>query len=578
MTRPERLLSAVLTLTAALTLAVGCGGDDEARPDLIFNNGPEVHSLDPHVISWRHDVRISHALFEGLMTSVIDPPAEGEALGRIRTVPGAAESVDVSDDGTVYTFHIRPDAKWSNGEPVTAEQFRWSWQRVLTPATAADYVGMLYVIDGAQEYYEALVAGEPASFDDVGVKVIDERTLEVTLRAPTGYFVELTAFPTFFPVYRPLLERFALEGNASDGIGRFGRGWMEPGVLVGNGPYVLAEHDFKQRMLLHRNEHYWDRANVALETIEALAIEENAAGYNAYESGGSRIQDGLPDGVARSIMELPPEDRPAGFRGVPALATYYYRFNCTPTADGQPNPLADPNVRRALVMAVDRAEIPAEVTGIDEPVATSFVPPTLTVVSSDGETVRYQPPASSLPFDPHGARELLAAAGYPGGEGLGEIRLMYNVGNRHQPIAEAVARMWATNLGVEVVLDGRDTSAFGQASKAEQKQWHVARSGWFADYQDPSTFLEMFYSTDGNNDCGYVNAEVDRLISAAAVEPDQRRRMDLYRQAEDIIVNQEAAILPLFHYVDLFMIDPSLQGAYPNVLGRIMLRQLSVEP
>ena len=351
----------------AVLVAATVGRDAEGRADFTFNNDLEVNSLDPHVISWKHDIRIANALFEGLMAFEVVPPAGDDRIGRLGLTHGVAERVDVSDDRLTYTFHLRPDARWSNGEAVTAEQFRWSFQRVLTPLTAADYVALMFVMDGARAYYEALAAGRTASFDDVGVRVIDGRTLEVRLAAPCPYFLELTAFPTFFPVYPPSLAAHRKTDGAvgpQGGIADYdASGWTRPGELVSNGPFVLESHWYRRQIVLGRNEHYWDRAHVACGRIVALAIDDNNAALNAYESGICDMITSLPLAAARALTAQTGEPRRGDYIRSTSFGTYFYRFNCQPTAAGRANPFADPRVRRAFAMAVDKADITA-VTGV----------------------------------------------------------------------------------------------------------------------------------------------------------------------------------------------------------------------
>ncbi|NLF31249.1 MAG: peptide ABC transporter substrate-binding protein [Planctomycetes bacterium] len=557
----------VLTCVVGLAILVAAtAGREEGGADFTFNNDVEVNSLDPHVISWKHDIRIANALFEGLMAFEVLPPDDGGRVGRLGLTQGVAERVDISDGGLTYTFHLRRDARWSNGEPVTAGQFRWSFRRVLTPLTAADYAGLLFVIDGARAYYEALAAGRDAGFDSVGVRAIDARTLEVRLAAPCPYFLELTAFPPFFPVYPPLLEAHNDDAAA----------WTKPGVLVGNGPFVLESHRYRHRMVLRRSAHYWDRANVGCERIAALAIDDTRAALNAYESRQCDMITSLPPAAARALTAQPSERRRGDYIRSDSFGTYFYRFNCQPTAAKRPNPFADPRVRRAFAMAVDRSEITA-VTGVGQREATTFIPPTLTLADRDGRPVAYEPPAGQV-YDPDGARALLAEAGYPGGAELGEIRMIYNTGGGHEPVAQRLASIWQQELDVAVTLMPLDGNAFGAALKAKSdKIWHIGRGSWFGDYRDPSTFLEMFGSDDGNNDCGYADADFDALLRAAAAEGDPRERLRLFARAESRVIVEQAAILPLYHYVEHTLIRPHVRGAWPNAMGYTILKQIRVE-
>ncbi len=562
---------------AAIAVALQ-GADPDARPvDFVFNNGPEVNSLDPHVISWKHDIRVANGLFEGLMAFRILPPEPGESQGQLAVGPGVAERFEVSPDGRTYSFHLRPDARWSNGEPVTARDFAWSWQRVLTPATGADYASLLFVIQGGRAYYEALAAGRSPSLDALGIETPDERTVVVTLEAPTAYFLELTAFATFFPVYRPLLERFTVEGTVGpNGVGRYDGGWMRPGVLVSNGPFVLQSHRFKRDLVMVRNAHYWDADNVWLRQVTALAISDQNAALHAYETGQCDWLDSVPASVARALLERPAERRGEDFHRVMAFGTYFYRFNCQPTADGRANPFADPRVRRAFSLAVDRVDV-ARVTGVQPPVAGSLVPPGLVVYNTAGEPFEYVPPPPEEPNVAE-ARRLLAEAGYADGADLGPVRLMFNTGYGHELIAQRLAAIWRQTLGADVVLVPKDPNAFGEALKQKtHKEWHLGRGSWFGDYRDPSTFLDMLMTASGNNDSSYSNPEYDRLVAAAAATDDQARRMELFRQAETLGIVQEAALLPLYFYAEHSMIRPDIQGAWPNNMGYMVLKQVRRE-
>ncbi len=572
------LVAICLATTAALVLSAKWSGSREGRNTFVFNNGLEVNSLDPHVITWKHDIRIANALFEGLMAFRVDPPAEGQRMGQLALTNGVAERYEISPDGRTYTFHLRGDARWSNGQPVTAEHFRWSWQRVLTPATAADYANLMFTIAGAQAYYHALADGRPASFDEVGVTALDERTLEVRLENPCAYFLDLTAFPPFFPVYPPLLAGHVEDGHPAffNGITTYKDAWTNPDQIVTNGPFLLKEHGYKRQMVLEKSPLYWDRRHVALDRIRALAIEDFKASLHAYESGNCQYIDALPLPALRALTDGTARRKRADFYPENSFGTYFYRFNCQPTAAGLPNPLADVRLRRALALAVDRADIVAVAGGHQQP-ASVFIPPGLTVQDANGHPAPYPSPTGQK-FDIAAARKLLVEAGYPGGRGLPELRLMYNTGYGHEAVAQRLQAMWKEQLGVQVSFIVKDGAAFGAAlKKKELKEWHLGRGGWFGDYRDPTTFLDMFISGNGNNDSGYSNPRFDDLMRQAAGELDQTRRMDLYRQAEQLVIEQDAVILPLYHYVEHLMIAPEVQGAWPNQMGYLVLKQVAIQ-
>ncbi len=448
---------------------------------------------------------------------------------------------------------------------------------MMTPITTADYANLMFLIEGARDYYRRLAAGKPASFDSVGVKVLDEHTLQVKLENPCGYFLELTAFPPFFPVYRPLLEKYPYSETPVyyNGITAYSEKWTDPDKIITNGPFLLKDHWDKQEMVLEKNPYYWDREHVALKRVRALAIEDVKASLHAYESGNCQYIDTVPIPAIRALLDGSARRKSNDFYRVTSFGTYFYRFNCQGDADGAKNPLADPRIRRALALAVDKVDIAAIAGGRQEPTDT-FIPPGLTVLDRDNQPVAYKGPGG-LKYDVAAAQKLLAQAGYPGGKGLPEIRLMYNAGYDHEKVAQRLQAMWQENLGIEVVFDVKDGGAFGQACKLqEHKEWHLSRGGWFGDYRDPTTFLDQFVTNDGNNDYGYSNPRFDEIMHQAAAELDQHQRMALYAQAEKIVLEDDAAVLPLYNYAEHLMIAPQVQGAWPNQMGYLILKQVLV--
>ena len=552
----------------------------KSQVDLTFNNELEANHLDPHRMSWQHEIRIANALFEGLLAFKVNPPQPGQAQGDIVVVPGMAQRYEVSPDGRTYTFHIRPDARWSNGQPVTAPQFRWSWQRVMTPVTAADYASMMFVIQGAKAYFDALQAGQPASFESVGVKAPDDRTLVVTLAQPSGFFLELLAFVPFMPVYPPLLQSVPKAGSpVQGGITVYDEdAWTQPGKIVGNGPFVLASRLFKREMVLEKNPLYWDAANVTLNHVRVLAIEDVNAALQAYESKRCDMITAVPTGLGRVLQATDPANRRPDFCVFPTFGTYFYRFNCQPTfRDGKKNPFADLRVRRAFALTADKRGIVDQVTGLHQRIADTLIPSGLTVTDRAGQRFTYACPPGNA-YAPAVARKLLDEAGYADRAKLGEVNLMISNSGTHEAIAERMAFTWQRELGVKVVINKKDGNAFGQALKQKQgKEWNIARSSWFGDYRDPTTFLGLFITDDGNNDCGYSNKDFDALLAQAAGTDDQARRMELFRQAETIAIVDEAAIVPLYYYANMHMIRPWVQGVWPNMMDMILLKQIRVE-
>jgi len=509
--------------------------------DLVWTAGTEVTALDPGTMTALNDGRVAGALFEGL--TVLD-------AATLEPKPGVAERWDVSPDGLRYTFYLRPDARWSDGRPVTAEDFAYSWRRVLTPATAAEYAYMLYPIRGAKAYYEAALAdakappGAPrrADWSKVGVRVEGPHRLVIELAQPTAYFLDLTAFHTYLPVRKDVVERW-------------GERWTFPGRIISNGPYRLVAWEFRSRMVWEKNPYYWNADAVALNRIEVRTYEQPNTALLAYETGAVDMTLTVPSLAILPLLEAARAGRRRDVVYGPGLATYFYRFNCTI------EPLKDPRVRRALVLAIDRREIIDRAARGGQQPAFAFVPPGM----------KGYEPVEGLPEDAETARRLLAEAGYPGGRGLGELCILVNKGADHVPLAEVIQEQWRKNLGLRVRIEKVEWKVF--LDMVHNLDYQIARGGWFGDYVDPNTFLDMFVTGGGNNETGWSNAQYDDLIARAAREVDRRRRMSLLREAERLLL-REVPIMPIYYYTSTFLVRPGLEGVTPNLLNRVDFRVL----
>ena len=635
-----------LIVTCLVTLAGLVGvltvSSLEPAADVVLINGAEVHNLDPARMTWSHDIRTAYGLWEGLLT--LDPK-DGVTL-----LPGVAERFTLSPDGRTYTFFLRHNARWSNGDPVTAADFRFAWLRVLDPATASDYYRYMTLIEGAGEYYEAMVeaskkdsakrqataavqGGKIPDANSVRIDVVDDYTLRVRLVHPTSYFPELAAFSTFLPVHRRSMEKFRLPVENPGEPTRYSSEWLQPGNLVTNGPFVLTRWDFQYRLVLTRNEQYWDRANVPSGRIELLANPDPQTAFLAYESGAADVITNLPEMVAPALLAKHARGERPDLNVFPVWGTYYYRFNC------KAGPMADPRVRRALAMCVDREAIVRTITRRGERPQTSFVTPGLSVsapasqpgevsakrqadgisgmgwriagdrielVPADspaarsplpnpppmgegtmvgpgwriaGERIEYVP-AEGLPFDPAAARKLLAAAGFgEGGKPFvmpdgARVTLLVSESSAHKDIGEAVIKMWRDNLGIDVELNVQISNIFGQ--RMQSHKFDIARSNWYTDYADPTGFLEMFRSSDGNNDGQFQEPEYDRLLEEASRTADGRRRFELIHRAEKILVADQAGVIPMYQMVGQFMVRPAVRGIWPNAKQQIMLKYVGV--
>ncbi len=497
-------------------------------------NGPEVQDLDPHLVNGVGAFSVIRALLEGLVSE--DPHD-------LHPIPGVAESWEISPDGKLYTFHLRKEARWSNGEPVTSHDFLNSYRRILSPAIASPVAYMLYPVVNAQEFN----GGKLTKFDDVGFRAPDDATLLIALTNPTPYFLSLLNHYSWYPVHLPTIEKYG------PGYERGSR-WTRPGRFVGNGPFTLEEWRINSRIRVKKSASYWDAATVALHEIVFHTIDSNDVEERAFRSGQLHLTDSIP--VNR--IERYRRDRPDLLRIDPYLGTYFFRVNVT-----RP-PLDNRLVRRALAMSIDRQAIVERVWRGGQVPAAFFTPP---------DTAGYTS-ASSIPYDPAQARKLLAQAGYPDGRGLPSIDILFNTSENHKLTAEAVQQMWRANLGADVTLTNQEEKVYFEARA--RMAYQIYRSTWIGDYIDPNSFLDLWITGGTNNVTGWSNPEYDRLIAAAGETSDQAQRYDAFQRAEAILL-EEAPILPIFFYTHAFLIYPSVQGWNPTILDHHPYKFVSLE-
>ena len=699
-----------LTPFALIVIALGLFiWMDDAPPeaDLVFVNQSEVFTLDPQRMSYIQDLRLAHALYEGLVRW---------DNRDFSIVPAAAEALpEVSADGRRYTFRIRQEAKWSNGEPVTAHDFIYSWQRAMLPDTAADYSHMFFVIEGAEELFawraeqtagfvadpwedageeqgrttrlatgrlrrllaaedlprevhmpaegkrgeiaaelsalEAAADGGAARLETelgsaeqtrewvsrlgqresraaeamwmwqqtearfartVGLKALDDKTLEVRLKLPTAYFPDLLCFGVFHPVHRPTVEGWPMAGpmpaggwhavappgfgdrrwvrlSAASGKLEQKHEWAKPGRHVGNGAYVLADWRYKRHLRLEKNRRYHDAERVRSRSILALTIEDTNTAVLAFESGQvdwlasvnaeyqsdmiaqrrayerryaeelKRLKEGgLSAEAALAMLPEPERGERRNIHAFPTFGTDFYSFNCRRRlSDGRVNPFANAGVRRAFAMSVNKRAIVERVTQLNEPVVSTLIPP--------GSIPGYHSP-EGLAFDTNGARGELKLAGWEDrdGDGLIEdgqgspfpvIDLVYTTNTpRYKWMSLELKAQWERQLGVRIELRGSETKFFKEDLK--QGRFMIARGNWYGDYGDPSTFLEICRSTDGNNDRKYASARVDRMLEEAARQRDTEHRMEILEECERYLFEEEVPLAPICQLVQVYMYEP----------------------
>jgi oligopeptide transport system substrate-binding protein len=508
---------------------VGCGKPETRvefgnRNQILYKgNGTEPQDLDPQIVTGVTEHHLIMSLLEGLVT---EDPVD------LHPSPGVAESWDISPDGKVYTFHLRKNAKWSNGETVTARDFWNSYQRILTPSLASQYAYMHFVVKNAEAYN----SGKLKNFDEVGYKVVDDHTFQITLENATPYFLSLMNHTSWFPVHLPTIEKYGKPYER-------GNKWTRPGHYVGNGPFVLSTWKVNDLIVVRKSPTYWDKENTRLNEIRFYPIESNDTEERAFRAGQLHITETVPlskiDGYRR--------DQPDLIAINPYLGTYFYRLNTT-----QP-PLSDKRVRRALAMAIDRESLVKNVTKGGQLPANSFTPP-----GTAGYTAR-----ARIPTDFAAAKKLLAEAGYPDGRGMPTIELLYNTQESHRIIAEAIQQMWKKNLGIDVRLVNQEWKVYLDSQRTLNYQ--ACRAAWIGDYVDPNSFLDMFVTGGGNNETGWSNSEYDRLIAEAARTGDLQRRLEIFQQAEAILLD-EAPILPIYFYTRVCLMRPEVKGWHPTIL------------
>lgn len=532
-----RLLPLLLLLAVCLVLtACGRGETNVSTGNrlgiLHMGNTDEPQELDPHVVTGIPEGRIIRALLEGLV---------GKDPATLEPIPAVARSWEISDDGTHYTFHLDPQARWSNGDPHTAHDYVWTWRRALHPGLGNYYAYMLYPIRGAAGYHR----GELKDFDAVGVRALDDHTLSVQLENPTPYFLQLLDHFALYPLHPPTLERF----GASE---QRGTRWTRAGNFVGNGPFRLTRWQLNRIIEVDKNPHYREADKVRLNGIHFHPIQNITTEERMFRAGQLHLTSNVPMDKIPVYRERSPEM----LRVHPYLGTYFYRINTT-----APH-LADRRVRMALALAVDREQLVRHVTGGGEHAAYTITPP-----GTQGYTAQ-----SPQGFDPQRARALLAEAGYPDGAGFPVTELVYNTSESHRKLAVAVQQMWKQHLNIDVRLYNQDWKVF--LSSVSALDYELARAVWIGDYVDPNSFLDMWLTGSGNNRTGWSNPDFDRLVAVEAPRATSREeRYALLREAEWILL-EDAPIIPVYIYNSVRLVHPSVHGLTPNLLNHIPYQRL----
>ncbi|GAA4709559.1 peptide ABC transporter substrate-binding protein [Brevibacillus fulvus] len=539
------LISSITMLSVAMA---GCGapgqsssgeqsqGENSAASDsgstekkvLRMNFASEPPTADPGLAEDSTSGAVVRATFEGLTRLKDNKPIES-----------AAEKIDVSEDGLTYTFHLR-DAKWSNGDPVTAQDFEFAWKRVLDPKTAANYSYQLYYIKNGEKANKGEV-----SLDEVGVKALDDKTLEVKLENPTPYFLELTAFYTYFPVNKKVVESNPNWAN-------------EASTHVGNGPFKLVEWEHKNKLAIEKNENYWDKDNVKLDRVEFSMVNDSNTELQMYENGEL-------DWAGAPLNSLPVDVVPAlkeegKVITQPIAGTYWYKFNTE-----QP-PFNNVKIRKAFAYAINRQAIIDNILQLNQLPALGAVP----------QSMSLNPDGYFKDNDVETAKKLLAEGMQELGiSKLPEITLSYNTDSNHEKIAQAIQDQWKKNLGVDVKLANTEWKVY--IEDLHQGKFQIGRMGWLGDFNDPINFLELFKDKyGGNNDTRWENAQFKELLNQSALEKDPAKRKEILAQAEKIFVD-EMPVAPIYFYTDSWVKQDYVKGVQVSGLGDIDFKWADIE-
>ncbi|MBS6034077.1 MAG: oligopeptide ABC transporter substrate-binding protein OppA [Pantoea sp.] len=509
-------LCLLIAFSPAYGATVPAGTTLAPMQQIVINNGSEVASLDPHKVEGVPESNIILNLLDGLVNT--------DNSGRV--VPGVAESWQ-NQQGTQWTFTLRNDAKWSNGEPVTADDFVYSWRRLADPTTASPYSSYLQAAHFAN--IDAILAGK-MSPDQLGVKALDAHHLQITLSEPVPYLVAMLAHTAMKPVYAPAIKQW-------------GEAWTRPGHYVGNGAYTLSYWVVNEKIVLQRNPHYWDNSHTVIEQGTFLPIASENSDINRYRSGGTDITNSVipPEMFGKLRQELGEQVKVS-----PLLCTFYYEIN------NKKPPFTDARVRAAIKMTLDREVIANKIMGQGQIPAYSLTPPFTAGINLTPPAWFRQTQAQRN----QAAKKLLAEAGFDDSHPL-TFTLLYNTSDQNKRQAIAAASMWQKNLGAKVTLQNQEWKTLLETR--HQAQYDVVRATWCADYNEPSTFLNMLIGNASINTAFYRSPTFDRLMSETLTASSEAQRASLYQQAETQL-DKDSPIVPVYYRVSVRLVKPWVGG------------------
>ena len=562
----KKSLKMFISLTLSICLFVGLSqvrtdAQSPVSEDMVIFNWDtllEPKSLDPALVMASDAGDVVNHTFEGLVR---------EKSGIV--YPGIAKSWEVSEDGLTVTFHLR-ESKWSDGSPLTANDFVYAWKRSMNPETRAEYA-WIWEYTNIKGAYEAVYSG--GALDEVGIRAVDEDTLVIELNTPTDYLVSLLSFWHFLPVKQEVVEGnrasffekivSLFDGRLNKENDAEKKDWSKDvNTAISNGPFVLTGYEKGRSFTLTKNENYWDADNIAIDIMNVVFTNNVMTAYQAYEDG---VLLAIPEFPSTEVKRLIKED--PNFYTFPLLGIYYYNMNMDFSL------WEDPRVRRALNLGIDR-EIIAEALGSEQIPATGFIPEGF--LDHKGEDFAKNAGDFGIPTDGSGikeAQELLAEAGYPNGQGFPEFTLIYNTGEGHQIIAELVQEMYKNNLGINVELKSQEWVKFQNTREAGD--YEMARGGWLTDFMDPIGLLAIFAQDNYYNDPNYSNEAFDELMAKANGSRGEEHYNYLY-QAYDILMN-DLPVIPIYYYTDTWLISDKVKGWDRSVLGTIDFTRATID-
>ncbi len=582
-----RLLLPVAFLVVVVLGLLGLDKTEE-RADFVFVNRGDVFTLDPQRMSWLTDMQIAYCLYEGLVRWNTEDFSIELA---------AADHLEMSNEDRTYTFTIKDDAKWSNGAPVTAHDFQYSWMRLLTPDTASDYSNFFFSIKGARAYWDTRTSqlrdGDVLTMEEildgfnntVGIRVIDDRKIQIELVQQVPYFLDQLALAVCSPVYRPSVEGWRVDDatrrtmidvgwhtvtpppmsqrrwiSIDEQSGRIKQQylWARPNSLIGNGPFVLTKWRYKRDMRLTRDPYYHDPSLTTIDSIQAITIADANTAVLAFETGQVDWLSSVNVDYQSDMLGQKAAGARNNIHAFPTFGTDFFSFNCRPLlSNNNVNPFNKAGVRRAFVLATDRDSIVKYATRLQEPTTSSLIPP---------QSISGYKTVVGLGFDPTRAKQELAAAGWidrdgdgyvedAGGNTFPVIDLLYSTNTpRYKWISLELRDQWRRTLGVQVELRGTDNKFF--SADLRSGNFMVARGRWYGDYGDPTTFLDIFRSDNGNNDRGYINPSIDAALDAAATQRDPTKRMAMLHDVEQTLFTEDVPMVVICQLLQLYMYDP----------------------